>query len=600
MQHHKSRFVFFLSHSRTSPLLFLILLFLINNEVYSYLNQNGETGLLRMPVAEVMAPGSMALTMSNSMHWLDPDFASEFKSVYLFDHQAALTYSFNPYFECAANIAVYTDKTDELGSETSIGDSRVGAKLIYPPYTHRKEFDLAAIFALKIPSGSRKSGFFKRHVYYADYPFTSGDIVLEFQFPFVINFTQINKGSPFKAHFMFGADFATSASTQNMYQAAIGLEYLIKPKIELFSEVNGETKAGKVLSPEMDPLWVTLGTNLTFNPIQVKAGLEYLVSSVMAHQIQTINNADYRTGLYPHLGAFLNLTLSGVMIPQDNDKDGINDFDDKCPNAPEDFDGFEDEDGCPDLDNDKDGLPDIRDKCPALAEDMDGFEDMDGCPDIDNDKDGVPDSLDKCPNQSEDFDGFTDNDGCPDFDNDKDNLPDSLDKCPNQSEDHDGFADNEGCPDFDNDKDGTPDSLDKCPNEPEDFQGYEDQDGCPDNRIKSLKIDETYKMQEVKFRSDSSLLENSLRELNELWYYLKVNRDAAIEVRAHCDALGSRRENRRKTEVQAMIVKNYLSSRGIEESRIIPKGMGEEFPLTTNETSGGRNINNRLEIIRTQ
>ncbi len=30
---------------------------------------------------------------------------------------------------------------------------------------------------------------------------------------------------------------------------------------------------------------------------------------------------------------------------------------DQCPNDPEDKDGFEDQDGCPDPDNDHDGIP---------------------------------------------------------------------------------------------------------------------------------------------------------------------------------------------------------------------------------------------------
>ena len=42
----------------------------------------------------------------------------------------------------------------------------------------------------------------------------------------------------------------------------------------------------------------------------------------------------------------------------DRDGDGILDARDKCPDAPEDKDGFEDDDGCPDADNDGDGVTD--------------------------------------------------------------------------------------------------------------------------------------------------------------------------------------------------------------------------------------------------
>src|SRR5262245_44623536 len=81
----------------------------------------------------------------------------------------------------------------------------------------------------------------------------------------------------------------------------------------------------------------------------------------------------------------------------DRDGDGLLDNVDKCPDKPEDKDGFEDDDGCPDPDNDKDTILDAADKCPLEPEDKDTFEDEDGCPDPDNDADGIADVNDKCP-----------------------------------------------------------------------------------------------------------------------------------------------------------------------------------------------------------
>jgi outer membrane protein OmpA-like peptidoglycan-associated protein len=54
---------------------------------------------------------------------------------------------------------------------------------------------------------------------------------------------------------------------------------------------------------------------------------------------------------------------------------------DACPNEPEDFDGIEDDDGCPEGDEDEDGVLDMYDRCPTEAEVINGFEDEDGCPD---------------------------------------------------------------------------------------------------------------------------------------------------------------------------------------------------------------------------
>jgi outer membrane protein OmpA-like peptidoglycan-associated protein len=98
----------------------------------------------------------------------------------------------------------------------------------------------------------------------------------------------------------------------------------------------------------------------------------------------------------------------------DSDADGVPDKDDRCPSQPEDRDGVEDQDGCPDGDNDRDGVPDEKDLCPNEPEDRDGFEDQDGCPDPDNDRDRIADQKDRCPNEPETYNGFDDEDGCPD------------------------------------------------------------------------------------------------------------------------------------------------------------------------------------------
>ncbi len=67
-----------------------------------------------------------------------------------------------------------------------------------------------------------------------------------------------------------------------------------------------------------------------------------------------------------------------------------------------------------DPDRDGDGIANDQDRCPDKSEDFDGFQDQDGCPDEDNDKDGIPDKLDKCPLQKETINGIKDDDGCPD------------------------------------------------------------------------------------------------------------------------------------------------------------------------------------------
>jgi hypothetical protein len=48
-------------------------------------------------------------------------------------------------------------------------------------------------------------------------------------------------------------------------------------------------------------------------------------------------------------------------------------------------------------DSDDDGVPDDKDECPDLPEDRDGIQDADGCPEDDADSDGILDRDDACP-----------------------------------------------------------------------------------------------------------------------------------------------------------------------------------------------------------
>ncbi len=129
--------------------------------------------------------------------------------------------------------------------------------------------------------------------------------------------------------------------------------------------------------------------------------------------------SNYKSPLY-NLGkngaAIGIVSITGLKkLFKDSDEDGIADDEDKCPDIAEDFDHYEDEDGCPDYDNDNDGIYDSKDECPDQAEDFDGYMDIDGCPEPDNDRDGIFDAVDKCPNQAETVNEFMDKDGCPDI-----------------------------------------------------------------------------------------------------------------------------------------------------------------------------------------
>lgn len=285
----------------------------------------------------------------------------------------------------------------------------------------------------------------------------------------------------------------------------------------------------------------------------------------------------------------------------DRDGDGIKDDIDKCPDEPEDFDGFEDEDGCPDPDNDKDGIPDIRDKCPNVPEDMDGVEDWDGCPesnDGDRDGDGIPDSKDKCPDDPEDRDGFEDEDGCPDLDNDKDGIPDKVDLCPNDPEDKDGFQDEDGCPDPDNDKDGIPDVSDKCPNEPETYNGYQDEDGCPDKGNVIVSDKGIVILKKIKFKVNSvEILPESDEILDAVATTINHHPEIVlIEIAGHADERADDAYNVRLTQGRVNSVREALIQRQVPTSKLRSKGYGEFCPEDPGHNEDAWEKNRRVEF----
>ncbi|HWN66427.1 MAG TPA: outer membrane beta-barrel protein, partial [Haliangium sp.] len=83
----------------------------------------------------------------------------------------------------------------------------------------------------------------------------------------------------------------------------------------------------------------------------------------------------------------------------DGDNDGVSNPRDQCPTGAEDWNYYQDADGCPDDDADEDGVAVVNDRCLEDREDRDGFEDTDGCPDPDNDGDTILDEEDNCPDE---------------------------------------------------------------------------------------------------------------------------------------------------------------------------------------------------------
>ncbi|MFC1611149.1 OmpA family protein [Myxococcota bacterium] len=310
-----------------------------------------------------------------------------------------------------------------------------------------------------------------------------------------------------------------------------------------------------------------------------------------------------------------------IMTDADRDGDGILDVDDQCPDEPEDVDTWQDEDGCPDPDNDADtvldvadkcplqagdpandgcpiddrdgdGIPDATDQCPDIPEDLDGHEDEDGCPDeenLDSDGDGILDNVDKCPTEPEDIDQFEDEDGCPDPDNDQDTVLDVVDGCPLQP----GPPENNGCPVQDRDGDGINDDVDQCPDVP----GLAPT-GCP-KRVLVVKTDDKIEIKkQIKFETNKATIKGriSFEILDQVGAVMKSNPTIKVVIEGHTDSVGPADYNLRLSDSRANSVRDALVEREVASDRMEAIGYGESKPIASNRSRRGRAANRRVEF----
>jgi len=269
----------------------------------------------------------------------------------------------------------------------------------------------------------------------------------------------------------------------------------------------------------------------------------------------------------------------GCPVAKDSDGDLVPDDIDRCPLDPEDKDGFQDEDGCPDADNDGDGIVDKADACPNEA----GPIESRGCPVKDKDNDGVLDPEDKCP----DLPGLKALAGCPDTD--ADGIADAEDRCPALA----GLKDNAGCPDVDKDGDTIVDRLDTCPD-----QFGAPPDGCPKKyTLVEVKKEKIEIKQQVHFASAKwRVLPDSFPLLNQVVQVLNDFPKMRISIEGHTDSVGKEAMNMRLSQARAEAVRDYVVSKGISPERLEAVGYGPTKPVASNKTARGKAQNRRTEF----
>lgn len=97
--------------------------------------------------------------------------------------------------------------------------------------------------------------------------------------------------------------------------------------------------------------------------------------------------------------------------------------------------------------------------------------------------------------------------------------------------------------------------------------------------------------------AQAELKPQGFRTVEKLAEFLNEYPERRVKIEGHTDSRGSDSFNQSLSERRALSVKAALISRGIDPARAQATGLGEAYPKASNDTSSGRQLNRRVEIV---
>jgi outer membrane protein OmpA-like peptidoglycan-associated protein/tetratricopeptide (TPR) repeat protein len=113
-----------------------------------------------------------------------------------------------------------------------------------------------------------------------------------------------------------------------------------------------------------------------------------------------------------------------------------------------------------------------------------------------------------------------------------------------------------------------------------------------------FKVGTKLKDVSVRFKFDSDRIQRDFfKTLDEVLEYMKKYERVRFEVAGHTCNIGPSGYNQQLSERRVNSVVNYLSHKGVDASRLVRKGYGEDKPLVANDSRENRSRNRRVEFI---
>ncbi len=96
---------------------------------------------------------------------------------------------------------------------------------------------------------------------------------------------------------------------------------------------------------------------------------------------------------------------------------------------------------------------------------------------------------------------------------------------------------------------------------------------------------------------ETDLREEAMASLVEVVDLLQSEPDKNIRIEGHTDSTGDSVTNLKISKQRANAVLKALVSLGVDADRVTAAGMGQDFPIASNETDEGRRQNRRVDVI---
>ena len=103
----------------------------------------------------------------------------------------------------------------------------------------------------------------------------------------------------------------------------------------------------------------------------------------------------------------------------------------------------------------------------------------------------------------------------------------------------------------------------------------------------------------INFETGKSIIKpESQTIIDQVVQLLTENTALKISVEGHTDNVGNVQANQTLSENRAKAVMNAIAAKGIDKSRLVSKGWGQNKPISENNTDEGKAKNRRVEIVK--